>query len=320
MLDDQAPQKGKILGLTAPVLLEGDITGLAAIGMWALAGAASQHAGTDGLMGLANLVRVVPDRAIAEQLAHLLVVAGLWHEHGHDCPRCDPVPERSWRYHDWWDMRYKPDAVLKVAQAKSKENKRPEVVNAVWLRDCVDPTAETRRMAAHCRYCGKLTKRSDRTPDGPQLDHVDPTIAAGASNLVVACGPCNRAKGSKPLSEAGMTLRPAPRTLVDPQPGPPPPPPPRRHRLCTAGCGRRATTRPPPTPARSSTTTTPPRRAAWRRAPAGGRSRRDRPHDGPTPHARRRPGPRTSGARARVDRRADRPDAVRAHRRGWHGR
>jgi hypothetical protein len=90
MLDDQAPQKGKIKALTAPAL-EGDIEGLAAIGMWALAGATSQARGSDGLVTLADLVGLVPDRAIAERLAHRLVDAGLFHGHGHDCPRCDPV-------------------------------------------------------------------------------------------------------------------------------------------------------------------------------------------------------------------------------------
>lgn len=210
MVDDQLPQKGKIKSLTAPVLLTGDITGLAAIGMWTLAGAATQAAGTDGLVHLADLVSAVPDRMIAEQLAHHLVDAGLLHAPGHDCPRCDPVPEYSWRFHDWWDMRYKRAADLKVAQAKSKENKRPEIVNAVWLRDCVDPGAPVRTMTAHCRYCGTLTKRSDHSTNGPQLDHVDPRIAAGVRNLVVACGPCNRTKGSRTPQDAGMTLRPAP--------------------------------------------------------------------------------------------------------------
>lgn len=216
MLDDQAPQKGKIKSLTAPILLEGDIEGLAAVGMWALAGATSQAAGSDGMVSLADLVGIVPDRTIAERLAHRLVAAELWHTHGHACPRCEAVPDRHWRFHDWWDLRYKPAAELKLSQAKSKENKRTEVINAVWARDCVDPTAPSRRMQAHCRYCGTLTKRSDRTPDGPQLDHVDPRVAKGARNLVVACGPCNRRKASRTPEEAEMALRPPPRLLVDP--------------------------------------------------------------------------------------------------------
>lgn len=210
MLDDQAPQKGKIKSLTAPILLSGDIEGLAALGMWALAGATSQAAGSDGLVSLADLVSCVPDRVIAERLAHRLVDAELFHPQGHDCPRCEQVPEHAWRFHDWWDLRYKRSADLKVAQAKSKENKRPEIVNAVWLRDCIDPATPVRRMTAHCRYCGTLTKRSDHTPAGPQLDHIDPRRADGVRNLVVSCGPCNRTKGSRTPEEADMTLRPAP--------------------------------------------------------------------------------------------------------------
>lgn len=215
MVDDDSPANRKMKALTEPVLLAGDITGVAALGLWTLAGAVAQKAGRDGMVNVADLVGILLDRTIAVQLADRLVDAGLWHAAGHTCRRCEPVPEQHWRFHDWWDLRYKRAEDMREAWAKSKENKRPEIVNAVWVRDCLDPSEPLTRLRAECRYCGKLVKRADRTSDdAPTLDHVDPRYAKGPRNLVVACGPCNRTKAGRTPAEAGMTLRPAPRALT----------------------------------------------------------------------------------------------------------
>ncbi|MFD6093664.1 HNH endonuclease [Oerskovia sp. NPDC060338] len=214
MSDDQLPVSRKVKKLTAPVLA-GDHSGLAALGMWNLAGASSQATGTDGLVSIVDLIGTIYVKATAEQLAHLLVDAGLWHAPGHDCPRCDPVPAGHYRFHDWWDMRYKPAAVMREAWAKGKENKLPHVVNAVWWRDCIDPTDPKGKNRARCRYCKREVNRYDASSkdlDGrPQLDHVDPAFAGGVTNLVVSCAGCNRRKGARTPDDAGMTLYPAPR-------------------------------------------------------------------------------------------------------------
>ncbi len=56
---------------------------------------------------------------------------------------------------------------------------------AIYLRD-----------AFVCAYCGKDT----RELGGPTLDHVDATGSNDATNLVVACRPCNNRKGDTALS------------------------------------------------------------------------------------------------------------------------
>jgi 5-methylcytosine-specific restriction endonuclease McrA len=62
-----------------------------------------------------------------------------------------------------------------------------------------------------CRYCGQGVVWADRrSTHGGVLDHVDPHIAAGASNLVVACRGCNSRKGRRTAIAAGMTLLPVP--------------------------------------------------------------------------------------------------------------
>jgi hypothetical protein len=56
---------------------------------------------------------------------------------------------------------------------------------AIYLRD-----------AFVCAYCGQDT----RALGGPTLDHVDATGSNDATNLVVACRPCNNRKGDTALS------------------------------------------------------------------------------------------------------------------------
>jgi 5-methylcytosine-specific restriction endonuclease McrA len=205
----------------AQQMLAGDPLGLAALGLWTLAGSQSQDEGTDGVVSAPNLITVVYDLTAGRELARRLVDAGLWHEAGHDCPRCEPVPVGSWRFHDWWALGYDKAATVRETRAKRKELQDPATVNAVWLRDCVDPLDPTRKGHADCRYCGRLVKRNDRSSKDENaratLDHVDPYRAAGVRNLVVACSGCNRTKGRRTPAEAGMTLRPAPRALTDEQ-------------------------------------------------------------------------------------------------------
>ena len=60
-----------------------------------------------------------------------------------------------------------------------------------------------------CQYCGARPGRSALT-----LDHVVPRARGGQrtwQNLVAACGPCNRRKGDRSPSEAGLRLARTPR-------------------------------------------------------------------------------------------------------------
>jgi hypothetical protein len=70
--------------------------GNAACGLWTRCGAyAAQHL-TDGLVpvALASMYGTHTERA-------RLVMAGLWHEKGHDCPRCQQPPVDSYLIHDY---------------------------------------------------------------------------------------------------------------------------------------------------------------------------------------------------------------------------
>lgn len=210
-IDDQFPVNRKTRQLVAPVLA-GDLRGAAAVALWTLAGASSQASLTDGLLTVVDLVAVMPNPTVVEELACLLVDAELWHGPGHGCEACDPVPVGAWRFHDWWQMRYDRGDVVRTTRKKRAELQKPEVVDAVWARDCTDPTTPG---VACCRYCGKTVKRKDtrsRDEDRATLDHVDPTSSKGPRNLVVACKGCNSRKGRRTPQQAGMVLRPAPRT------------------------------------------------------------------------------------------------------------
>lgn len=92
-----------------------------------------------------------------------------------------------------------------VHRAKQKELKDKQLRHIVRTRD-----------GDSCRYCGTTVVWADRrSPRGGVLDHVDPTIAAGADNLVVACRGCNGRKKDCTPEAAGMTLRPVPDPSAD---------------------------------------------------------------------------------------------------------
>lgn len=213
-VDDQLPVNPKTRKLVARTLAK-DPTGLAALGLWTLAGSSSQASLTDGVVSLADLVSVALSVPVIEELADLLVAAGFWHGSGHGCEACDPVPDGSWRFHGWWDMRYGSREKVKTTRAKRQELQRPEVVNAVWARDCLNPAQPN---LAACRYCGKhVNRKNTRCADADRatVDHVDPNQAKGVRNLVVACKGCNSRKLNKTPAQAEMTLRRAPRADVE---------------------------------------------------------------------------------------------------------
>jgi hypothetical protein len=95
-----------------------------------------------------------------------------------------------------------------VHRAKARELKDKELRRAVKERD-----------GDRCRYCGITVRWADRkTTAGGVLDHVDPKIASGAANLVVACRGCNSRKKDCTPEAAGMALLPVaplPRTEAD---------------------------------------------------------------------------------------------------------
>jgi len=114
-------------------------------------------------------------------------------------------PEAIYLAHDF--LVYNPSRFENdVARAQRRELRDPALREAVYERDrCM------------CRYCGVAVNRNDRkSASGGVLDHVDPTTAAGADNLVVACRGCNSRKQKRTPSQAAMTLLPPPGTIALP--------------------------------------------------------------------------------------------------------
>lgn len=127
----------------------------------------------------------------------------LLHRPGDDC---DCLEGRTWpataadyyvhHYLKWNPTKEEYD----VAAAKKAELRDQELLTAVRNRD-----------HGRCRYCGTECGRYDRVgARGLVYDHVDPTIAAGAANLVVACRSCNSKKGNRTPEAAGLVLLPVP--------------------------------------------------------------------------------------------------------------
>lgn len=208
MIDDQLPANAKAQTLIRTAI-RGDLIGPAALGLWAMAGAASQAKLSDGVVTLEDLISLLLSGDVAQQLASQLVDVGLWHDENHSCDRCPEVQPGTYLFHDWFALNYARSDTVKVKRDKGKELKSPELIAKVWWRDCTDdPDNPTR---GRCRYCAREVLRSDRKSDTrPTLDHVDPRKAAGHQNVVLACFDCNRRKAARTPEQAGMALLPAP--------------------------------------------------------------------------------------------------------------
>lgn len=102
--------------------------------------------------------------------------------------------------HDWLD--YNPSkSETSVRRAKKRELDDMDLRHLVKMRD-----------GNSCRYCGVIVPWNDnRSPHRLTIDHVNPLLAAGAENLVVACMHCNTTKSDASSPEAaGLTLLPPP--------------------------------------------------------------------------------------------------------------
>ncbi|GAA4923376.1 HNH endonuclease [Nesterenkonia rhizosphaerae] len=187
--------------------ISGDISGVAALGLWTVSGSTIQAAGTDGLISETQLMRILLNKQAVDLLAGKLVEVAFWHAPGHDCTDCPQPPPGSYVFHQWFQFGYDPAEELRLDRAKKKELKDPRIIAAVWARDSIDG----RGKEANCRYCGDRVKRADRKgAKKPELDHVDPGLANGATNIVISCHECNRHKGRRTPEQAGLTLREAP--------------------------------------------------------------------------------------------------------------
>lgn len=209
-IDDQfhVNQKAKALARKA---LMNDVRGLAALGLWTMAGSMCQAALTDGVSTVEDLVSITLNHGVAVELADLLVSAELWHTDGHTCERCPAVKPGTYLFHDWFALGYDTSTQVKTTRGKRKELKDPAIIAAVWARDCIDDPANP--AVGLCRYCQVEVRRADRKSEiRPEMDHVVPNLYCGPRNIVLACLACNRKKGARTPEQAGMTLHPAPRS------------------------------------------------------------------------------------------------------------
>jgi 5-methylcytosine-specific restriction endonuclease McrA len=175
--------------------------GLAATGLWSLAGGWAMRELTDGW---------VPEYWIkswpsGKKHAATLVKVGLWSPETRN-----GIP--GYIYHDWDD--YQRSSAQIVAE-------RSAALTRKALYQDADLVAFVKqRDQNQCRYCGRrVTWTNRRGPGGATFDHVIPIILDGPNtedNIVVACRRCNSAKQGRTPEQAGMTLRPPPGTELEP--------------------------------------------------------------------------------------------------------
>lgn len=178
------------------VLIEADdpLLGLAAMGLWVLAGSWSGDQLADGLVPAHILRRWGP--GVSTELTDLLTRAGLW----------DPATTDNGRaaitFHDWLEFN--------DSREKVEADRLAAKIRQAFYRDKPLKAAIDRRDKDRCRYCGTLVNWSDkRGRGGGTYDHIKPIKHGGKNtleNVVVCCRACNGRKGELTLSEAGMRL------------------------------------------------------------------------------------------------------------------
>lgn len=204
MVDDELTLKGKFERLVEDSA-RGSFVGAAALGVWVAAGSKVQAAGSDGIISRLSLLKIFIDPEFVDTAAALLVAAGFWHGPGHNCS-CPPVPEGSWGFHDWFQMRYKPGVEARATRGLKTERARKDLRDQVWERDQLAVARGGESQTARCAYCQCLLRRADRRGERrPEVEHVLPE-ALGLINLVVSCSACNSKKGNRDPWKAGLTL------------------------------------------------------------------------------------------------------------------
>lgn len=166
--------------------------GLAAMGLWALAGSWCGDQMSDGFISGFVLRRWHTDW---QRIAAMLVDARLW--------ELADVDERTQHsFHDWTDYNDTKEKIL--------ADRLAEKMRVALMRDTKLVTAIKKRDQDRCRYCGcQVRWGNQRGPSGATYDHVKPIIAGGKNtveNVVIACRGCNSRKRHLTLKEAGMRL------------------------------------------------------------------------------------------------------------------
>jgi len=211
-IDDRLPMSVKIRGLADPGAV-GDRAKRQrneALGHWLQVLAWVSGERTDGFV-TADILDLFGTEASAERLLRARYDrAPLLHRLGEICACLDG---RKWpadfefAVHDYLD-RNPSRGENDVHRAKKRELRDPKLKREVRDRDrdC-------------CRYCGKQCAPSDRvSDDGLTFDHVDPEVANGMNNLVVACRGCNNRKARRTPEQADMVLTPPPSSMEYLQP------------------------------------------------------------------------------------------------------
>jgi hypothetical protein len=120
----------------------------------------------------------------------------------------------GWWVHDYLAYNFAKETT-KLHRARNKETRDPAITAVVKHRD-----------GDFCRYCAVQVKWSDkRGQQGATYDHIDPNLAVGAANIVIACRSCNSKKKNNKLEDVGMVLLPAPDPGLRSVPSPPSPEP-----------------------------------------------------------------------------------------------
>lgn len=207
VIDDDAPNHPKHRALIDRGL-DGDLKALAAGYLWTVMGAYLRGAFIDGVVTRRDLWRVMPG-PVVEELPAYLVEVGLWHDSQSCCERCQRPCQGEWVYHDWAQWSQRTGDQDRARRALQTERRDQGLHDAMWERDALPPASDGRQHA-RCVYCQRAVYRDARRGDlAPEMDHVYGR-ALGLDGVAISCRQCNRGKGNRSASAAGLRFHPTP--------------------------------------------------------------------------------------------------------------
>lgn len=190
--------------------------------LWVVANLSCSQAETDGVIKPGRLRAMftsayLETRARQTKAIKRLVAVKLWHDHTTiaSCEEClaefEPLQPGEYCVHNWNDHNPRRDDKTDPAKA-FKANRKRRLKKLSTLKEQI-----RRRDRGYCRYCAFRVTMSDHTSDdGFTYDHVDPDGDNTLENVVTSCRGCNRHKGERTPTEAGMVLLPPPEPGVAP--------------------------------------------------------------------------------------------------------
>lgn len=188
--------------------------GNAALGLWLRCGSYSAQHLTEGIVPgvIAQLYGTAPQAA-------KLVKTGLWHQHGHDCPRCPQPGDGDYVIHDFFEggrnttrAQYeanKQSAADRQAKRRARQNAGENADDSLPKTDRIEGETSANRGAKEPQFSGSAAGQSHLSQRDP-VDGVTTTQAFYPSHASTSYGSTSASKQDRDTAPGAASDEPIP--------------------------------------------------------------------------------------------------------------